>query len=126
MRSRSRSRHIFGLQLFKEKIEALLLQPTKFSPRPAEQQQQQDATNKKDVFFHVRYHPRGVQRKQIRTGFDATLGPLLPQRKLVVAISRDKNLRDRLCQTKLELVPGNNPSDCLSPPTINNNNNIDV
>ena len=65
----------------------------------------------KPIFFHLPYHPRGIQRTTIRKTFDATLKKVLPHRPLIVAVSRPKNLGDRVCRTRLPDVPGNNPSD---------------
>jgi hypothetical protein len=69
------------------------------------------AKDKKPIFFHLPYHPRGIQRTTIRKIFDASLKKVLPHRPLIVAVSRPKNLGDRVCQTRLPDVPGNNPSD---------------
>jgi hypothetical protein len=72
-----------------------------------------DASEEKPIFFHLPYHPRGVQRTTIRKTFDTTLKKLLPNRPLTVAVSRQRNLGDRVCRTKLPDVPGYNPSDFL-------------
>jgi hypothetical protein len=71
----------------------------------------QSETEKKPIFFHLPYHPRGIQRATIRNIFSSTLQNVLPQRRLIVAVSRQKNLGDRVCQTRLPDVPGYNPSD---------------
>jgi hypothetical protein len=67
--------------------------------------------DKKPIFFHLPFHPRGIKRATIRKTFDASLKKLLPSRSLIVAVSRQKNLGDRVCRTRLPDVPGNNPSD---------------
>ncbi len=67
----------------------------------------------KPIFFHLPYHPRGIQRTTIRKTFDASLKKLLPKRSLTVAVSRAKNLGDRVCRTRLPDVPGYNPSDFI-------------
>jgi hypothetical protein len=69
------------------------------------------AKDKKPIFFHLPYHPRGMQRTTIRKAFNASLQKVLPHRTLIVAASRPKNLGDRVCRTRLPDVPGNNPSD---------------
>jgi hypothetical protein len=38
---------------------------------------------------------------------------LIPDRELIVAVSRPRNLRDRVCSTRLPNVTGQNPSDFL-------------
>jgi len=69
------------------------------------------------IFFHLPYHPRGIQRTTIRSIYQQTLGPILTDRRLTVAVSRPRNLRDRLSKTVLKDVPGHNPSDLLQPNT---------
>ncbi len=71
------------------------------------------AENLKPIFFHLPYHPRGITRTTIRKTFDSSLKKLLPDRRLIVAVSRPKSLGDRVCRTRLPDVPGNNPSDLI-------------
>ena len=52
---------------------------------------------KKAIIFHLEYHPRGIQRSQVRQVYSNTLAPFLPDRKLTLAVSRPRNLRDRIC-----------------------------
>ena len=68
---------------------------------------------KKTIIFHLEYHPRGIQRSQVRQVYSDTLAPLLPERNLILAVSRPRNLRDRVCSTRLPDVPGENPSDLM-------------
>lgn len=71
-----------------------------------------NADDDKPLFFHLEYHPRGVQRPQIRTAYQNILSPLFPDRRLIVAQHRPRNnIRDRICSTKLDDVPNSNPSD---------------
>jgi hypothetical protein len=65
------------------------------------------------IIFHLPYHPRGIQRQQIRLLYQETIQPLIPDRELIVAVSRPRNLRDRVCSTRLPNVTGQNPSDFL-------------
>ena len=65
------------------------------------------------IFFHLPFHPKGIQRTTIRSLYSKTLEPHIPGRKLTVAVSRPKNIRDRLCKTVLERITGQNPSDIL-------------
>jgi hypothetical protein len=69
--------------------------------------------NKKKIFYHLAYHPRGVQRQEVRHLYDHTVGPLLPNRQLTIAVSRPPNLRDGLCSSDLVSLPNQNPSDFL-------------
>jgi hypothetical protein len=66
---------------------------------------------KKLIILHLEYHPRGIQRSQVRQVYSDTLAPLLKDRNLILAVSRPRNLRDRVCSTRLPDVPGENPSD---------------
>lgn len=72
-----------------------------------------EEVKQKQIFFHLPFHPRGVQRTTIRGIFQETLGPLLQDHKLTVAVSRPKNIRDRLSSTVLKDLPGQNPSEIL-------------
>lgn len=64
------------------------------------------------VFKHP-HHPRGITRKQISGCYRNHLQELIPERRFIVAQLRPTNLRDRVCSTALEDIPGANPSDCL-------------
>jgi hypothetical protein len=68
----------------------------------------------KPIIFHLEYHPRGIQRSQVRQVYSDTLAPLLPDRNLILAVSRPRNLRDRVCSTRLPDIPGKNPSDLIT------------
>ena len=96
--------------LFEECIERLNGSPG-LRPTPTTTEKEPP---RRPLCFHLPFHPRGVQRTAIRKHYAGTLAPHLPERRLIVAISRDKNLRDRLCSTILESVEGNNPSDHLT------------
>jgi len=76
--------------------------------------QKKQRTNKKRLFFHLPYHPRGVTRQQIRQAYERHLGTVLPDCSLTIAVSRPRNIGDRVCSTVLPSVPGDNPSDHLS------------
>ena len=65
------------------------------------------------MIFHLRYHPRGITRQNVRQVYEETLGPLIPNRALLIAVSRTRNLGDHVCSTKLPDVPGHNPSDYI-------------
>jgi hypothetical protein len=68
----------------------------------------------KPLFFHLQFHPQGIQQKQICQAYNKILAPLLEhERCLIVAVSRPRNLRDWVCSTRLPDITGNNPSDFL-------------
>jgi hypothetical protein len=69
----------------------------------------------KPLIFHLPHHPRGITRQQVREAYLATVGPLIPERRLLIAVSRPKNIRDRVCNTRLADITGDNPSDYLIP-----------
>jgi hypothetical protein len=58
--------------------------------------------NRNTLFIHHRYHPRGLQRKDIRDIYDRTLKPFLNFDAMTVAISRPNNLREILTKTPLK------------------------
>ena len=66
--------------------------------------------NMKPIFIHAKHQPRAIQRDQFRNIFDTTLGKHISN-PLIIAVSRPKNLRERLCSSKLKPVDGLNPSD---------------
>jgi hypothetical protein len=68
----------------------------------------------KPIIFHLEYHPGGIQRSQVRQVYSDTLAPLLPDRNLILAVSRPRNLLDRVCSTRLPDIPGKNPSDLIT------------
>jgi hypothetical protein len=67
------------------------------------------------LIFHLLHHPRGVSRQQVRAAYAETVEPLIPERPLIVAVSRPKNIKDRVCRTRLDDIPGANPSDYFEP-----------
>jgi hypothetical protein len=68
----------------------------------------------KPIIFHLQHHPRGITRQQVRSAFSDTLGPFLKDRRLLIAVSRPKNIKDRICSTRLATLPGDNPSDYIN------------
>ena len=64
------------------------------------------------LIIHSTYHPRGLQRQDIRKIFNETLGEVI-ENPTIIAQSRPYNLGNRLCRSKLLLLPGCNPSDFL-------------
>ncbi len=96
--------------------EASVRLQTQLSQRRAIHRQPPDPNDpaKKAIIFHLEYHPRGIQRSQVRQVYSDTLAPFLPVRKLTLAVSHPRNLRDRICSTRLPDVPGENPSDLIT------------
>ena len=72
-----------------------------------------DNPSPKPLIFHLKYHPRGISRQQVRTVYAETLEYLMPERRLLIAVSRPKNLKDRVCSTMLPHKEGDNPSDYI-------------
>jgi hypothetical protein len=79
------------------------------------EQQPNTGDKVKPFIFHLRHHPRGVSRQQVRAAYSEFIEPLVPDRPLIVAVSRAKNIKDRVCRTRLPDIPGNNPSDFIQP-----------
>ena len=80
---------------------------------PANHAAVEPTTEANPIFFHLPFHPRGIQRTTIRHLYNETLGPILPDRRLTVALSRPRNIRDRLSSTVLKDLPDHNPSNLL-------------
>jgi hypothetical protein len=55
------------------------------------------------LYLHWKYHPKGLQRQDIRQTFNTSLRQHIPFEKMVIAMSRPKNLRDVLTRTTLKL-----------------------
>jgi hypothetical protein len=66
------------------------------------------------LIFHLSYHPRGLTCQQVGQVYADTIGPFIPDRRLLVAVSRPKNIRDRVCRTRLADIPSDNPSDYIT------------
>jgi hypothetical protein len=57
--------------------------------------------NSNTLYIHQMYHPNGLQRANIREAYNTTLKPVLNFEKMMVTISRPRNLRDILTKTSL-------------------------
>ena len=69
---------------------------------------------RRQLFFHLLYHPKGIDRKDIRRAYEQTIPKVIENRKLTIAISRPRNLQDKLCRSKLLITKNNNnPSDYI-------------
>ena len=72
------------------------------------------------MVFKLPFHPRGVQRQAITRAYKQSgLAELQENCRFIVAQCRPRNIRDRICATSLEDVPGENPSDLLVTNPIN-------
>jgi hypothetical protein len=40
-------------------------------------------TSQKPLIFHLRHHPRGISRQQVRTAYTKTIGPLMQAHTLI-------------------------------------------
>jgi hypothetical protein len=58
--------------------------------------------NRTTLYIHQRYHPSGLQRKDIREIYDRTLKPFLNFDAMTAAVSRSRNLREILTKTPLK------------------------
>ena len=63
----------------------------------------------KPIIFHLECYPRRIQQSQVRQVYLDTLAPLLPNQNLILAVSRPRNLQDRVCSTRLPDIPGEKP-----------------
>jgi hypothetical protein len=44
------------------------------------------------LIFHLKHHPHGITRQQVRTAYSEFIAPILPDQPLVIAVSRPKNI----------------------------------
>jgi hypothetical protein len=86
------------------------IQPTRAQPSIA-------TTESRPLFFHIQYHPLDLPSSLIRTTFDRCC-PILREElavdRIIVAHSRQPNLRDLLCKTQLHEPEGKRASNILS------------
>jgi hypothetical protein len=57
----------------------------------------------KNLFIHWQFHPKGLQRQDICQSFNSTLQSHTPFERMIIAMSRPKNLRDILTRAALKL-----------------------
>ena len=64
------------------------------------------------MVFKLDFHPRAITRQQITLAYCSSgLADLLGEHRFICAQLRPPNLRDRICSTSLEDIPGDNPLD---------------
>jgi hypothetical protein len=73
-----------------------------------------DKAHDNTLFIHWTFHPNGLQRRDIREIYDATLKKDLEYDKMTVAIARPRNLRDLLSSTSLITPPDINIQDSIA------------
>jgi hypothetical protein len=66
------------------------------------------------LFIHWTHHPHGIHRSGIRQIYKQTLQLNDTHDRMVVAMSRPKNLRDILTKTKLSLPNGMTVQDFIA------------
>ena len=90
-----------------EKLETRINKPTT-APETEED------NNNRRAFVHMQYHPKGIDRSQVRSAFYETCdnfkGTAAEVDQLTVAVSRPRNLRDELISARLHQVKGKEAS----------------
>jgi len=71
-------------------------------------------THDNTLFIHWTFHPNGLQRRDIREIYNATLKQDLEYDKMTVAIARPRNLQDLLSSTPLITPPDINVQDSIA------------
>ena len=73
-------------------------------PMPIEEEKEEVDSSKR-FFIHLKYHPRGITRQQVRAAFDDTCdnfrGTAAEVEQVTVALSRPTNLNDELISARL-------------------------
>ena len=76
--------------------------------------QQQNETERDDIFIHLQYHPDDISRRQLRRIYEDHLAVPLKREidinRAVVAYSKPKNIGDYVTQAKLHQAPGETAS----------------
>jgi hypothetical protein len=101
------------LPVFKQAGERLAKSDPRLPQIPRDERPCDATTAQKAIIFHLLHHPRGITRQQVRAAYSEIVGPLMPDRNLVIAVSRPPNIKDRVCRTRLPDIIGDNPSDYL-------------
>ena len=75
-------------------------------PKPTSIATELENNDKEEIIFiHMKYHPRGISRQQVRTIFDETCnnfnGTAAKVERVTVALLRATNLKDELASAKL-------------------------
>jgi hypothetical protein len=65
------------------------------------------------LFLHWIHHPKDLQRQDIQHMYESILQPHTPHKRMVVAISRPRNLRDVLTKAVLKLPDGLNLQELI-------------
>ncbi len=72
-----------------------------------------ETNNDNSLYIHWLYHPKNLQHQDIHRLYESILEPHTPHNRMVVAISRPKNLRDALTKTELKLPENMNLHDLI-------------
>jgi hypothetical protein len=85
--------------------------------KPPRAQPSIETPESRPLFFHIQYHPLELPSSLIRTTFDRCC-PILREElsvdRIIVAHSRQPNLRDLLCKTQFQEPEGQRASNILS------------
>ena len=84
-------------------LSPLFQQAARFISNQRTQQENRNSPN--TLYIHQRYHPKGLQRKDIMDIYDRMLKQILNFDTMTVAISRPRNLRKVLTKTSLIKPP---------------------
>jgi hypothetical protein len=72
------------------------------------------------LYIHWTHHPKGIQRSEIHQLYNQTIKPHKTHDRMVVAMSRPRNLRDVLTRTALTLPDNITMQDYINEHRINN------
>jgi hypothetical protein len=86
-----------------ENLIPILLQAAAFLNSSVTQHRLSSSNDIQTMYLHWSYHPHGIQRTKLRQLYNEYLAPVLNYDKMVIAMSRPRNLKDLL--TKAALTP---------------------
>jgi hypothetical protein len=92
----------------------LLLQAAATLDNHVIKSQKPDLQTQDNLYIHWTHHPKGIQRSNICQLYNQTIEPHKTHDKMVVAISRPKNLQDILTRTALTLPENKTMQDYIN------------
>ena len=84
-----------------ENLIPILLQAAAFLNSSVTQHRLSSSNDIQTMYLHWSYHPHGIQRTKLRQLCNEYLAPVLNYDKMVIAMSRPRNLKDLLTKTAL-------------------------
>ena len=115
--AKSFARHLIDRGHDSNHIKTLFLEAAHKLDNPRPRRITKPDTKIDQLFFHQQYHPQGLPKSLIRSAYKRFLGTHSGFKRLTIAYSRPKNLRDALMPSRLHTEDGANVSSYRTTPT---------